>query len=432
MRAVNSDIGHDGDMVDSDDEVQASGSDPEARASRPGTTSATSGLTQSSVRSSNLALVLGQVLHQSAPPSRADIAAQLGMTRSTVSRLIDDLIAGDVVEEGAAVGSGRGRPAVPLTVRRGAVHALGLEVNVERLVATVVDLSGELLSVARREVDVTALAPQDAMRQLADLAGEALATVPPGGRLAGAALALPGLVDRLGRTVLRAPNLAQWEGLDIVDLWALSVDDAPVGLRAANDIDCSALTVLREQPGSSFIYVTGEVGIGSAISLDGRLLTGRHGWASELGHLCVDPRGEHCGCGAVGCLETIAGAHALLREAGQPDIDALVAALTDGDARALAAAERVAEALGLALGGALNLLDVTTVNLGGHLGLLEPWLREPLRQALADRVLWAGYSDIEIAVISQAPLRAALGAGLSALTVVEQDPAAWIGPLLER
>ena len=140
-------------MVDSDDEVQASGSDPEARASRPGTTSATSGLTQSSVRSSNLALVLGQVLHQSAPPSRADIAAQLGMTRSTVSRLIDDLIAGDVVEEGAAVGSGRGRPAVPLTVRRGAVHALGLEVNVERLVATVVDLSGELLSVARREVD---------------------------------------------------------------------------------------------------------------------------------------------------------------------------------------------------------------------------------------------------------------------------------------
>ncbi len=146
-------------MVDSGDEVQASGSDPEARASRPGTTSATSGLTQSSVRSSNLALVLGQVLHQSAPPSRADIAAQLGMTRSTVSRLVDDLIAGDVVEEGTAVGNGRGRPAVPLAVRRGAVHALGLEANVERLVATVVDLSGELLSVARREVDVTALAP---------------------------------------------------------------------------------------------------------------------------------------------------------------------------------------------------------------------------------------------------------------------------------
>lgn len=154
--------------------------------------SGSSGLTQSSVRSSNLALVLGQILHQGAPRSRADIAAQLGMTRSTVSRLVDDLIAGDVVEEGTAVGNGRGRPAVPLAVRRGAVHALGLEANVERLVATVVDLSGELLAVARRDLDVTALTPPDAMAQLADLAREALAAAPPGGRLAGAALAIPG------------------------------------------------------------------------------------------------------------------------------------------------------------------------------------------------------------------------------------------------
>ena len=115
MRAVNSDIGHDGDMVDSDDEVQASGSDPEARASRPGTTSATSGLTQSSVRSSNLALVLGQVLHQSAPPSRADIAAQLGMTRSTVSRLVDDLIAGVVLYTGTeTLAFGEKNLAVPI------------------------------------------------------------------------------------------------------------------------------------------------------------------------------------------------------------------------------------------------------------------------------------------------------------------------------
>ena len=73
-------------------------------------------------------------------------------TTITVGRLV--AATSPAWRAGAAVGSGRGRPAVPLTVRRGAVHALGLEVNVERLVATVVDLSGELLSVARREVEV--------------------------------------------------------------------------------------------------------------------------------------------------------------------------------------------------------------------------------------------------------------------------------------
>ncbi|MFT3889308.1 MAG: ROK family transcriptional regulator [Arachnia sp.] len=391
---------------------------------------AAAGMTQSSVRSSNLALVLDQIVKGS-DLSRATIAANLGMTRSTVSRLVDDLIVGQVVEERAAVGSGRGRPAVPLTIRRGAVQGLGLEANVERLVATVVDLSGEPLAVARQDVDLTTIGPAEAMGRLAGLAESALREA-PAGRLAGAVLAIPGLIDRDGASLLRAPNLAGWERVRPTDHWSLTVEDQPVALRAANDIDCSALTVLRENPGSSFVYITGEVGIGAAISLDGRLLSGRHGWASELGHVCVDPHGARCGCGAVGCLETVAGAHPLLHAAGQPDVEALVSAVSAGDATALAAVERVAEALGLALGAALNLLDVSTVTLGGHLGLLEPWLREPLRGALGERVLWSGYSEIEIAVVSEAPLRAAMGAGLAALSTVTQDPAAWIDPLLAR
>ncbi|HMR48747.1 MAG TPA: ROK family transcriptional regulator [Arachnia sp.] len=388
------------------------------------------GMTQSSVRSSNLALILGHILRQDGRLSRADIAAQLGMTRSTVSRLVDDLIAGQVIAELDAVAGARGRPAVPLTVRRGSTQGIGLEINVERLVATVVDLSGEPLSVARRDLDVTALSPGRTMAQLAELAADALSAAPSGGRLAGTQLAFPGLVDRGGRTILRAPNLESWEGCAPAELWHADARTAALELRVANDIDCSAITLLREQPGSSFLYVTGEVGIGAAISLDGHLLTGRHGWASELGHVCVDPRGERCGCGAVGCLETVAGSRAMLRLAGQPDVDRLRDALARGDAQARAVAEGVAEALGIALGGALNLLDVTTINLGGHLGLLEPWLRGPLRRALNERVLWAGYSEIEIAVVDEAPLRAARGAGLAALGTVTQDPAAWVDPLL--
>lgn len=234
--AVGSDIGHDGDMVDSGDEVQASGSDPEARASRPGTTSATSGLTQSSVRSSNLALVLGQVLHQSAP-SRADIAAQLGA--DPLDRLPPDRRPHRGRRRREGRGQQRARPAPRRAAHRpprGRPRA-GPRVNVERLVATVVDLSGELLSVARREVDVTALAPQDAMRQLADLAGEALATVPPGVGSRG-----PRSPSRDWWTASAGPCCAHRtspSGRAWTSSTSGPVDDAPVGLRAANDIDCS-------------------------------------------------------------------------------------------------------------------------------------------------------------------------------------------------
>ena len=104
-----------------------------------------SGMTQASVRARNLALVYHEVLTSNEEAvSRADIAARLGMTRSTVSRLIDDLILGDLVEEGTAVGGSRGRPAVPLRAQPGSVFALGLEVNVERMVAALVDLTGEV------------------------------------------------------------------------------------------------------------------------------------------------------------------------------------------------------------------------------------------------------------------------------------------------
>lgn len=389
------------------------------------------GMTQASVRARNLALVLGEVMDNGGNVSRADIAGRLGMTRSTVSRLVDDLILGELVDEGEAVGGARGRPAVPLRIRSGTVFALGLEVNVERMVSTLVDLTGETVAREAIELNTTELTVEEAMGHLSELALKTLEAMPDGARVAGAILAVPGLVDRDGHRIVRAPNLG-WEGFEPPSFWDVSFRGEEIPLFVRNDIDCSALTVLREAPGSSFLYVTGEVGIGAAVSMDGSLLSGRHGWASELGHICVDPGGTVCGCGAAGCLETVAGLHALLDAAGQDDVESLVQALEDGDAKAHAAVQRIAEALGIAIGAALNLLDVSTVRLGGHLGRLGEWLREPLEKELVTRVLWAPHSGIKLEFIERAPLRAAMGAGLAALGRVMRDPAAWVDPHLER
>ncbi|WP_158069088.1 ROK family transcriptional regulator [Tessaracoccus sp. ZS01] len=394
-------------------------------------TPVTAGMTQASVRTGNLALVLGEVLANSGAVSRADIAGRLGMTRSTVSRLVDDLIIGELVKEGEAVGGARGRPAVPLMIRPGTVFALGLEVNVERMVATLVDLTGEVRAERYIDIDVESFSVEEGMARLSDIARETLKDVPEGARVSGALLAIPGLVDREGQRVLRAPNLA-WEGVEPALHWDVELAGTRLGLTVRNDVDCSALTVLRENPGSSFLYVTGEVGIGASISLDGQLMSGRHGWASELGHICVDPDGALCGCGARGCLETVAGAHAVSSLAGQPDIDGVVAALEAGDAKAQAAIDTLASALGIAIGAALNLLDLSTVRLGGHLASVSEWLREPLQRELTTRVLWAPHSGIELELVDHTPRRAAMGAGLAALGPVVSGPAAWVDPLLER
>ena len=102
---------------------------------------------QSSLRTSNLALVARQVFASPGPVSRAAVATATGMTRSTASRLADELVATGILAELApAPSAGPGRPAVPLTPAAGTFIAIGLEVNVSHMAVRAIDLSGEVLA----------------------------------------------------------------------------------------------------------------------------------------------------------------------------------------------------------------------------------------------------------------------------------------------
>ncbi|MDO5734981.1 MAG: ROK family transcriptional regulator [Propionibacteriaceae bacterium] len=396
------------------------------------TTARTSvGSTPSSVRISNLALVLRAVLGSSRPVSRADVASQLGMTRSTVSRLVDELVAGRFLAEGLPVSGPRGRPGVPLAAAAHGLASLGMEVNADRIAAMVVDLSGAVLATRAVEIDVIGAGPVAALGVLQEQALAVLGSLPDGARIVGAHLAIPALVDRAGAVVLRAPNLG-WDGVEPAHHLEELLNGRDWDFRVSNDVDCSALTLLHDAPlhvrdRGSFIYVTGEVGIGSSVVIDGQQMTGRHGWASELGHVCVVSEGGlPCGCGATGCLETVAGLHGLLERSATSSIEAMQCALNDSDPRALDTIAAAARALGRALGAALNLLDLEQVVLGGHLGTLSPWLLPDLRTELSVRVLWSPYEEIDIATVGQDPTRTALGAAYAALGPVVSNPGRFI------
>ena len=384
-----------------------------------------SGMTQAHMRSSNLALVFRMVVEQSGHVSRAGIAHQLEMTRSTVSRLADDLISGGLVCEGEAVSDGRGRPAVPLSIRPGATYGLGLHVAVGRVSAGLVDLTGKVTASREATVDAKHLGIEGTVAELAALSRDLLKELPAEGRLIGAYVALPALVDRKAGVVVRSTPLG-WEGARPADHWTLEHEGRPVGLNIANDADCGAVTLLRDAHGRSFIMLCGDAGVGGAIVVKGILHLGEHGWASEIGHVCVDPRGAPCPCGSVGCLETVVGLHALLSASRQPTLDAFLHALSHGDERAQAVMRRTAGALGIALGAAINLADVSTVRLSGHFARLEPWLREPLHRQLAGRVVWARKAPLEITALTDAPLRPVMGAGLAAMSPVVKNPEAWL------
>jgi predicted NBD/HSP70 family sugar kinase len=355
------------------------------------------------------------------------------MSRATVARLVDDLVAARLLDEvERAPTTLRGRPATPLAP--GARYAaLGLQVDAGLLAARVLDLRGRVVAEQVEDGDFTASDPVPTLERLSALALRLLDALPAHLRLVGAGLALPGIVDVAAGALLRAPNLG-WVDQRPADVLARSL---PAGLLPVlgNEADLAARTVASVAPGRAgphqdFLYLSGQIGIGGAAVLGGRVVTGSSGWAGEVGHVCVDPDGPACRCGSTGCLEQYAGRNALLDAAGLPRDSApglLAARVAAGDPAALRALDTAARALGIALAGALNVLDIPTVVLGGHLGELGALLGPRVEEHLARRVLSARWRRPAVVAAATAPAAGASGAALRALDDVIATPVQFLG-----
>ncbi|MEQ4301412.1 ROK family protein [Plantactinospora sp. B6F1] len=417
--------------------------------------SAVTAVRQASLREHNLALVLRQIATAARPPSRADLATATGLTRATVSALVDDLITGRLLTEVApAPRSGAGRPAVGLTLAGHGPVGLGLEINVDYLAAVLVDLTGAVRHRAVHRVDLRPVPPAEAMALVGDLITEAGAEADRQDlALAGTALAVPGLVTATGLVRL-APNLG-WRDVDVPALLGGHPVLDGCGLGVDNEANLAALGELHAGPPDSgnFIYISGEVGIGAGIVLHGALFRGARGWSGELGHVPVHPEGRPCRCGGRGCLEQYAGQEAILaaaRLAVPPAVDTgpttagtdrdrpavptpgaavarLVEAAAGDDPNAHRALVDAATALGVAVAGVINLLDVDTVVLGGVYAPLARWLAPTVEAEIRRRVLTAAWSPVTVRAALLGGDAAALGAAGSVVRTVLEHPARWLG-----
>ncbi|MFG3707895.1 ROK family protein [Micromonospora sp. NPDC047670] len=396
---------------------------------------------QGSLREWNLAVVLGRIAAADRPPSRAELAAATGLTRATVSAVVEDLLAGRLVREAEPTPrTGAGRPSRGLVLAADGPAGLGLEVNVDYLAACVVDLAGRVRHHTVHRADLRPVSPAEAVARLAGLAARARADAEREGlTLAGAALAVPGLVDDAGLVRL-APNLG-WRDVPVPALLdghpplTAHVDGVPP-LVVENEANLAALGELHAGPPGpvSFLHISGEVGIGAGIVLDGALFRGARGWSGEIGHIPVHPDGRPCRCGGRGCLETYAGQEAILAAAGLAGahlpadtattrLAELAAADDPAVSRALADA---GNALGVAVAGVVNLLDLDTVVLGGGYAPLAPWLRPPVLAEVSRRVLTAAWSPVTVRPAALGGAAAAVGGAGSVVRRILARPAGWL------
>ena len=322
------------------------------------------------IRKHNLGLLLRH-LHQVGSVSRSELTTATGLNRSTIAALVGELAErGVVAEHPDPAKSGAGRPSYVVTALPQAAHVVAVDLDVRTVSVAAVGFGGQVRARRTWNHPVKHPAPEDVADAIARAAVE-LDTEMSGSRCVGVCVGVPGMVRTCDGWVLNAPNL-RWHGVPFGELLRERVGRE---VRTVNDADLAAYAEHLRGAGRGYtnlVCVLGRNGVGSGVLIDGRPLHGATGYAGELGHVVMAPKGRRCHCGNRGCVEQYAGAPALLRAArrgGSPaaDVDELFARFDDGDDVARQVVREVADWVGIVTGNVVTLLEPSAVVYVGHL-----------------------------------------------------------------
>ncbi len=258
------------------------------------------GTNQESGRPYNRRIVL-ETIRLHGPIARGEIARRVGLTVQTVSTIIRELELQDFIIGAREEPKGRGYPATALTLNPEGGFAIGANVSPIGIDVALVNLSGEIVGQAGREI--VNPEPELAFGEIARLAAE-LRTLRPKGRMLGLGMAMPGPFDVEAMSFVGPTTLQGWKDVRIAErLNAATHLPAFVG----GDVASAALSERLYGAGRNlreFYYLYLGVGTGGRLVHEGRVLQGVRGNAGEIGHVPFVPDGEYCpSCGNRGCLE---------------------------------------------------------------------------------------------------------------------------------
>ena len=382
------------------------------------------GATQDEVRRHNLAALV-QFLHDHGSTSRSELVSHTGLNRSTVGGLLSDLVAADLVRETEPVGRGVGRPSYGVEPIGDSAYVLAIDLRVDRTIVALVGFGGVVLERREHRYRKGQVREEKIVAQLVDVCQDLLRSAPDDAVMVGVGVGVPGLVRQPDGLVRFAPNLGWVDvplGEHLADALGLSVS-----VVVGNDSDLGAIAErLRGSAvgAANVIYLSGQVGVGGGIVVDGSLMMGAQGYAGEIGHMRVNPRGRACRCGAIGCWETEIGEPAVRAATGSPDsmpVAEIVARAAAGDKAAAKGLRVVGDWLGVGVANLVNILNPDVVVFGGTLREILPAVRESVEEALSGALMAPG-EHVVLALPALGDDSTLLGAAENAFAPLLDDP----------
>jgi predicted NBD/HSP70 family sugar kinase len=304
--------------------------------------------------------------------TRADLSRRTGLARSTVAQRVDTLIAHQLVYEAGGSPSTGGRPPTVLAFNQGAGVVLAADLGATHSRLAVCDLAGTPLSEQAYDLDIAA-GPEVVLgwvearfEELLDGAGRGMHEV------LGIGVGIPAPVAASRGEPVAPPIMPGWDGFSI-PRWFARRHDAPV--LVDNDVNIMALgehwTHWRDVEHLLFVKVG--TGIGCGIVAGRRIHRGAQGAAGDIGHIRLAGHDDVvCRCGNLGCLEAVAGGHALAKRLSAAGHEAhtsrdVVGLVRTGEPLAIQIVREAGRALGEVLAGAVNFFNPGAIVIGGDI-----------------------------------------------------------------
>ncbi len=369
--------------------------------------------------------------------SRADLARRTGLSRSTVSDAVRDLLrSGLVVETGTGEAKG-GRKPIMLEFQDDACGILGVDIGATHVAVALSNMRGEVRQwlVEPFPVREDAAGARALALRLCRTCQQSWGAA--GRQLLGVGVGLPSPVDPKHPFEVSEVVMPAWGGRNGLEELR---DALELPLLVDNDANLGALAEHWWGAGrgiDDFAYIKVATGIGLGHILGGEIYRGATGVAGEIGHLAIDPHGRPCVCGLKGCLVMYAGSAALVEQAqarmerfpgsslaaGSLDMVAIADAAQQGDELALQVVREAAEYLGITVAGLLNLNNPRLVVLGGGITRVGKGLMEPLQATVRRRTIMSSISAAEIVASPLGSRAVAMGASTLMLQAAFHNPA---------
>ncbi len=356
------------------------------------------------IRTINRQIILNYV-RERAPISRAEIAHETALQRSTVSLIVEELKAGGMVEEIEGESTG-GRPPLLLRLRASGPVAVGVDLGATHTVVATSDLAGRVLEQEEFETDADAAVT---LRRVTECVGKLVRK--NRGLIEGVGVSLPGLVDFETGSALFIPYF-KWRD------WAISREvGAATGLPVMVDNDANAAALAELWFGRpevrdvrDFMMVLVEEGLGTGVVFDGQVYRGVGGAAGEFGHMTIGRDAPvACAAGSRECWEAFASERAALARyaklARDPhrrpvSFDELMERALGGEPEARAALLETGRYLGIGIANLVKGLSPDAVILGGRIVRAWALIEEELKQAVAEYSICRGLPSPRVIVSS--------------------------------